>query len=128
MIVLLDTSVSTARLGFVVDGSTSWVEWQADRQLAKGLLGWLDAELRNSDKTWSDIEAIGVRRGPGSFTGLRIGIAVMNTLAESLSVSIVGEVGDTWDDVAIDRLHRHENDGVVLPYYDRDATITTQRK
>lgn len=128
MILLLDTATPVARL-VVVDGdNTETVEWRADRQLAKGLLSWLYEQLGERGRSWRDVEGIGVMKGPGSFTGLRIGITVTNTLAESLGVPIVGEMGEAWQATAIDRLRRGENDKIVLPYYNRDAMITTQRK
>lgn len=129
MILLLDTSTPLARLT-LLDGQRAAIdgEWQADRQLAKGLIGWVQETLQKHDKQWKDIEGIGVLQGPGSFTGLRIGITVANTLAESLAVPIVGTTGEEWKNKAVQRLHNQENDRVVLPYYDRDATITTQRK
>lgn len=128
MIVLLDTAQPIARL-VLIDGDTrKEIEWEAHRQLAKGLLGWLEKQLAMVGKTWEDIEGIGVYEGPGSFTGIRIGLAVMNTLAESLGVPIVGATGNDWQEAIVKRLGSGENDKLVLPLYDRDATITTQRK
>ena len=128
MIVLLDTSTPTCRLTLVEGDERFVTEWQAERQLAKGLHAWLRDRLTEHGKTWADIEGIGVFRGPGSFTGLRIGLTVLNTLADSLSVPIVGEEGSEWQDRALERLRAGQNDRIVLPHYDRDANITTQRK
>lgn len=128
MIVLVDTAQPVVRLVLVDSQTSSEAEWEAHRQLAKGLLGWLERQLTEKAKEWQDIEGIGVYRGPGSFTGLRIGLTVMNTLAESLGRPIVGATGSQWGDEAIGRLRAGENDELVLPLYDRDATITTQRK
>ena len=128
MILLLDTAAPLVKLTIVNGTSNETVEWQADRELARGLLQWLEEQLHARDMTWQDIQGIAVFRGPGSFTGLRIGLTVMNTLAESLQVPIVGGHGEQWQQIAQTRLSQGENDGVVLPHYDRDATITTQRK
>jgi tRNA threonylcarbamoyladenosine biosynthesis protein TsaB len=128
MILLLDTSTPLCRLTLVDSEQTTDYEWQADRQLAKGLLSWLRDRLAEQDRTFADIDGIGVLRGPGSFTGLRIGLAVLNTLADGLHVPIVGTVGDDWRNEAVSRLQAGDNNQIVLPYYSTDANITTQRK
>ncbi len=128
MILLLDTSTPTSRLTLIDRDEKFTAEWQAERQLAKGLHAWLRDRLTEHGKAWTDIEGIGAFRGPGSFTGLRIGLTVLNTLADSLVVPIVGESDDDWQAHALERLRAGQNDRIVLPYYDRDANITTQRK
>ena len=45
MILLLDTSTYLCRLTLVDDGKRTDYEWQADRQLAKGLLGFIDRPM-----------------------------------------------------------------------------------
>jgi len=128
MILLLDTSTPVCRL-LLVDGNTQFAsEWQADRMLAKDLHVWLRDRLAEHGKAWTDIKGIGAFRGPGSFTGLRIGLTVLNTLADSLAIPIVGTSGGDWSEEALARLRSGQNDRIALPYYDRDANITTQRK
>ena len=128
MILLLDTSTAVCRLVLVDTDTRSEYEWQADRQLAKGLLGWLNDRLAESGRSWQDISAIGAYLGPGSFTGLRIGLTVVNTLADSLAIPIVGTTGDSWQNEAIERLEKGENDRIALPFYGSDANITTPKK
>jgi tRNA threonylcarbamoyladenosine biosynthesis protein TsaB len=128
MIVLLDTSTSLCKLTFVNDGKTTDHEWQADRQLAKGLLGYVQQTLAQDGLTLKDITGIGIYRGPGSFTGLRIGLTVMNTLADSMAIPIVGVSGDVWQSDAVNRLRAGDNDQIVLPDYGADAHITKPRK
>jgi len=128
MIVLLDTSTPICRLSLVDDEWRYDDEWQADRTLAKGLLGYLQSQLQKHDKTWSDISAIGVFKGPGSFTGLRIGLTVVNTIADSQSIPIIGAVGEDWQADAIKRLKSGENEKIVMPYYGSEAHITKPKK
>ncbi len=128
MIVLLDTSTPTCRLTLIDGEQRHEAEWEAHRELAKGLLGYIEAELGKQQKTFSDITTLGAFKGPGSFTGLRIGLTVLNTLADSLAVPIVGETGDDWQERALTRLEAGENEQIVLPLYGRDAHITTPRK
>lgn len=128
MILLLDTSTPECRLT-LVDGEEHINDtWTADRTLADKLIGYLREQLHARDKTWRDVTAIGVFKGPGSFTGLRIGLTVLNTLADSLEIPIVGETGDGWQDKALRRLADGENDRLVMPLYGREANITKPRK
>ena len=128
MILLLDTSTPVCKLTLVDRDERFDTEWRADRQLAKGLLAYLRDQLGAHGKTFQDISGIGAFMGPGSFTGLRIGLTVLNTLAESEGVAIVGSKGDDWQTVALGRLWAGENDRVILPFYGSDAKITTPRK
>ncbi|MBP9667899.1 tRNA (adenosine(37)-N6)-threonylcarbamoyltransferase complex dimerization subunit type 1 TsaB [Candidatus Saccharibacteria bacterium] len=128
MILLLDTSTAVCKLT-IVDGEQPWHdEWQADRTLASNVLSYLEQQLKSHNKTWDDITGIGCMKGPGSFTGLRIGMTVLNTIADTTKKPIVGETGEDWQQKALDRLMHGENDRIVLPEYGRDATITKPRK
>ncbi len=129
MILLLDTSTAECHLA-LYDDQTCLLEdtWQADRELAEKLLGYLEEKMASKGKTWKDISGIGVFRGPGSFTGLRIGMSVVNTLASDLHVPIIGTMGDDWIKEALKRLEAGENDTIVLPEYGRAANITQPKK
>jgi tRNA threonylcarbamoyladenosine biosynthesis protein TsaB len=107
----------------------SYHVWMAHRQLSATLLGVIRDELKKQDAVFEDIGAVLVFRGPGSFTGLRIGITVANTLAYGLNVSIVGEADEqNWLERGLARLADHANDQLVLPEYGAEANITKQKK
>lgn len=128
MILLLDTSTYTCRLT-LIDGEARVNDaWEANRDLAKGLLGYLEQQLQAQQKSWRDLTGLVAFKGPGSFTGLRIGLTVMNTLADSLNIPIVGEMGEAWQEQGLARLRQGENDQLVLPEYGAEAHITTPRK
>ena len=124
MIILLDTSTVTCHLTTVDGESSSNFDWVADRALARGLLAFIQEKVGDV----KNISGIGIMRGPGSFTGLRIGMAIANTLADGLGVPIVGETGDSWRETALGRLSSGEDDQVILPFYGGDAHITKPRK
>jgi tRNA threonylcarbamoyladenosine biosynthesis protein TsaB len=128
MIVAIDTSTPTCKLWLVDGSSTLAYSWDAGRSLADGLIGYLRSCLGEQGKTWQDITAIAAYKGPGSFTGLRIGLTVLNTVADDASLPIVGETGDDWLAIALRRLKAGENDGLVMPLYGREPNITKPRK
>ena len=128
MILLLDTSTPVCKLS-LIDGDDRYdTEWQADRTLAKGLLKYIATNLTSHGKSWTDITAIGVYQGPGSFTGLRIGLTVANTIADAQAIPIVGGQGETWQQDVLAKLKSGENDQIVLPFYGGEAHITAPRK
>ena len=128
MILLLDSSTPELRVVIVHDDEQHAYVWQADRQLAKGLLAYLEQCLQAHDGGFQSLKGIVVFEGPGSFTGLRIGMTVANTLAQSLNIPIVATRSDAWRERAIERLNLGENDRLVVPYYGSEARITTPRK
>src|SRR5688572_22039961 len=78
------------------DNEQAVLVWPAHRELARTIHAQIQDFLAEHGMQLADIEGIVVLRGPGSFTGLRIGITVANTLAHSLRVPIVGTMGDDW--------------------------------
>lgn len=128
MIALLDTSSGECKLSIVDGGRSFEYSWQADRGLAKGLLGFLRNSLDEVPASFHDLTGIAVMKGPGSFTGLRIGLSVMNTLASELAIPIVGTIGGSWRGDALERLRQGQDDSIVLPEYGSEANITKPRK
>ena len=124
MIILLDTSTATCFLTVVDNETRQDFEWQAGRTLARGLLKFLEEKTGDLH----DIGGIGVMKGPGSFTGLRIGLTVANTLADSLNIPIAGAMGEDWRETALKKLRAGENEKIVMPEYGAAAHITAPRK
>ena len=128
MIILWDSSAMQIRLTLVDSERSTSYEWQADRSLARDMLAYLRDRLAEHRATFDDVTGIGIFRGPGSFTGLRIGMTVLNTLADANQIPIVGATGDDWQESCMSRLRQGENDQLVLPEYGGDAHITKPRK
>jgi tRNA threonylcarbamoyladenosine biosynthesis protein TsaB len=57
---------------------------------ATRLLSMARELLDGAGVSWEEIERIAVGVGPGTFTGLRVGVATARGLAQSLSVELVG--------------------------------------
>lgn len=54
------------------------------------MMGVLDQVLEDSGITLDDIDVIGVSKGPGSFTGIRIGMACAQGIAHGLNKPMIG--------------------------------------
>lgn len=129
MIILLDTSTSTCRLWLANETSIVYeTSWESGRGLSKGLLLFIQQQLDAQHASWKDVSGLIVFKGPGSFTGLRIGITVMNSLAYANSIPIVGTTGESWRQDGLARLRGGDNDAIVLPEYGGEANITKPRK
>jgi len=102
--------------------------WHAERQLANQLLGVLRDQLAKVDADFTAITGIVVFQGPGSFTGLRIGITVANSLAYGLEVPVVTTQGNDWLVRGLARLQSGNNDRLALPHYGAEASISKPKK
>jgi tRNA threonylcarbamoyladenosine biosynthesis protein TsaB len=103
-----------------------YTTWQAHRQLAETLHQKIQELLQSQQTTLQDVQGIVVYKGPGSFTGLRIGITVANALAAGLKVPIVSDQSEAWCQTGIDRLLLNESETIALPEYGAEPHITEQ--
>ena len=129
LILAIRTDKPEAEIGLFDDNAQIAYEiWQAHRQLAETVHAKLAELLDKQSKDWSDIAGIVAYQGPGSFTGLRIGLSVANALAASYKVPIVGTTGDSWAQDGISALLSGSENAVVLPEYGAPVHITQPKK
>lgn len=127
-ILTLRTDKPEAEIGLYENKKqVAYKTWEAHRQLAETLSQKIEELLRLNQKSLQDIGGIVVFQGPGSFTGLRIGLSVVNTLAYSLNCPIVATTDD-WIKSGVARLLNGESDKVALPEYGSPVHITAQKK
>ncbi len=88
----IDTSVmKEVSVGLVIDGKTHKKRLVSDTSRAQALLPLIKKMLKETNLTLADIREISVVQGPGSFTGLRVGISVANMLSVLLGIPINGK-------------------------------------
>lgn len=63
------------------------------RGQAERLMPLLQDLLAKANRSWGDLDALGVGVGPGNFTGIRIGVSAARGLALGLSIPAVGVTG-----------------------------------
>ncbi len=125
----LDTATSQATLavgepdGRLVAGR----DWQAGHARAASLLPALEALLAETSTSLRSLAAVVVGVGPGSFTGLRVGLATAKVLAYALRVPIVGV--STPEALALAASRRTPAAGVtvVMPAGPSGAYVTQVR-
>lgn len=130
MIVLaLKTDQPRAYLGVFKDYNVlAQKTWQAHRELSATFYDTLSDLLKETKLQLKDINGIVCFEGPGSFTGLRIGLSAANALAYALESRIVESGGPEWIHSGIDKLLHGKNTKVVLPLYGSEAHITAHKK
>lgn len=92
MIVLaFDTSTPSTGIALVKDDVVIALHTiRQERTRAEGLLPTVQALLLESKLQMKDVDVFAVAVGPGSFTGLRIGVTVAKTLAQFLDKKLIG--------------------------------------
>lgn len=86
----IETSTRTARVAYI-DSSSRFVESVLNQgPPSAGLLKTIDAILNACGKTINDVDLFVVDTGPGSFTGIRIGLSTVYALSYALSKPAVG--------------------------------------
>jgi len=80
---------------------------------AEKLHVFIDEILSENNCKYSDLEAIAVSRGPGSYTGLRIGVSAAKGLCYALGIPLI-----SVDTLRILAAQASVSDGVIIPMLD----------
>lgn len=90
-ILAIDTSGDRTAIGLAAgEGPVLRAEPAATRRHGRDLVPAIRDLLRSASLQVSDLEVIGVGLGPGSYTGLRIGLTAARVLAYASGASLVG--------------------------------------
>ncbi len=114
MILGVDTITEKAGV-YLGDGTHSFFKPLETKHASDSLIEIID-DLMGEAKTDPDqLEGVIVVKGPGSFTGVRVGVAVANQFAHQLSIPIIGITTDELYDAFVD-----ESDYVYVQTMNRD--------
>lgn len=93
MILAIDTSGPICSAAFLDSGSNQIIVQRSDdigRGHAELLLPLIEQLMESEKLKWNDVEAVGCSTGPGSFTGLRVGLAASKGIAFARSCPCIG--------------------------------------
>ncbi|HZO25898.1 MAG TPA: tRNA (adenosine(37)-N6)-threonylcarbamoyltransferase complex dimerization subunit type 1 TsaB [Chloroflexota bacterium] len=90
MLLAVDTSTTRAGIALYDGDVLAEVVWQAGRDHGRHLMPVVEETMRRIGLQPADLTAIAAARGPGSFTGLRVGLSVAQGLAVALGVPAYG--------------------------------------
>lgn len=129
VILTIRTDKPEAEMGLYEDQQQIAHEtWLAHRQLAETIHTKINDLLLSRSKQLTDIDGIVFYKGPGSFTGLRIGASVASALAYGLSVPIVSGSGDNWQLKGVNDILNGANETIAKIEYGAAPHITQQKK
>lgn len=89
-ILALDTSTENCSVALLVDDQVYVRSEVAPRDHTKKVLPMVDEVLKEAGLTLAELDALAYGRGPGSFTGVRIGIGIAQGLAFGANLPMIG--------------------------------------
>lgn len=88
----IDTSSNhEISVGLEIDGNNDLITRKTDSWKAQIVLPIIDELLKKHKIPLREINSVSINQGPGSFTGLRVGVSIANTLGIWLNISINGK-------------------------------------
>lgn len=95
MILFIDTSKPQTKIALLEKGNIlAEKEWFSAKNQSEELLFEMNNLLITNKRSKADLMQIMVATGPGSYTGLRVGLSTANALALSLNIRISGISGE----------------------------------
>ncbi|WP_298498307.1 tRNA (adenosine(37)-N6)-threonylcarbamoyltransferase complex dimerization subunit type 1 TsaB [uncultured Algibacter sp.] len=91
LILNLETATTNCSVSISKDGKTIVLKEDNDKSYshAERLHVYIDEALKEANITSNDLDAISVSKGPGSYTGLRIGVSAAKGLCFALDIPLI---------------------------------------
>ena len=105
----LDTSTEACSVALWHKGEKTHLDELAQRTHTKRILPMVDELLANSGINLKQVDALAFGRGPGSFTGVRVGAGIAQGLAFGADLPVIAVSNLTAMAQAAFELHQAEN-------------------
>lgn len=105
----LDTSTEACSVALLNKGEKTYLNELAQRSHTKRILPMVDEILANSGIRLAQVDALVFGRGPGSFTGVRVGAGITQGLAFGADLPVIPISNLTAMAQAAFELHQREN-------------------
>ncbi|WP_017258623.1 tRNA (adenosine(37)-N6)-threonylcarbamoyltransferase complex dimerization subunit type 1 TsaB [Pedobacter arcticus] len=90
LILQIETATQTCSVALAQNGELLNVIEKTDRNIhASNITLFIEEVLKQSNKSFKDLDAIAVSMGPGSYTGLRIGVSTAKGLCYALDIPLI---------------------------------------
>ncbi|MEK8178711.1 tRNA (adenosine(37)-N6)-threonylcarbamoyltransferase complex dimerization subunit type 1 TsaB [Flavobacterium buctense] len=111
----IETATKNCSISLAKDGQTVFCKEIAEQGYshAEKLHVFIEDILKEAGKSVRDLKAIAISKGPGSYTGLRIGVSAAKGLCYALQIPLISV--DTLQ-VLAQKVTR--NDGLIIPMID----------
>lgn len=119
ILLLIETADEVCSVGLSTNGKLIHAEEVMEKNAHSRLINTLvESLLQKSKVSFSDISAIAVSKGPGSYTGLRIGTATAKAFCYALNIPLISV--NTLQSLAINFLHSNSvsEDTFLMPMLD----------
>jgi tRNA threonylcarbamoyladenosine biosynthesis protein TsaB len=119
LILLLETATSSCSVALSENGKIIAVREANERNIhASHITLFIEELMIQTGKKYSDLKAVAVSKGPGSYTGLRIGVSTAKGLCYALDIPLLGI--DTLEAMASGLLSKMEvqQSDLLIPMID----------
>jgi len=90
-ILTIDTTEATTGIGLMGEKLVKIKTWISERNQSQELLPNIDKLLQTNKIKPEQLKWVAVNLGPGSFTGLRVGISIANAFGYGLGIPVIGK-------------------------------------
>ncbi len=131
MILSIETSTRVFSVSLFEDSEIANIELKYDVTHSQNIVSTVEFLLRSINKSINDVDEIYTGCGPGSFTGIRIGLSFANTVYQSTGIPVLGIPsldllafeGGKWYNPAVSFI-KSRRDEVYAAFYNSGKRIT----